>query len=104
MCSGPTGFGPSRETSASSGGFSHSHTGMTAGVPVTASAASSWGRAWTSERHRAAARSTNPLSGEACSGTGWSAAPSPMSSSPSGRRNRPPSTSQIRSGTWPRGR
>lgn len=65
MCSGPIRSGPSRETSASSGGFSHSQTGMTAGVPVTASAVSSWGRACPSERHRAAARSTKPLSGEA---------------------------------------
>lgn len=103
MCSGPIRNGPSRETSQSSGGFSHSQTGMTADVPVTASSDRSGDRPCSSERHRAAARSTNPFSGVAW-GAGRPVAPSPASSSVTGLRSRPPSTSQISTGTWPRGR
>ncbi len=99
--------GPGRETSTSSGGFSHSQTGITAEVPVTAGTAARPGRCCSSERHRAVARSTNPeraAPSAPVSVPDAAKAPIPMSSSPTGRPSRPASTSQIRSGTWPRGR
>ncbi len=52
--------GPGRETSVSSGGFSHSQTGITAVVPVTAGTVARWGRCCSSERQSAVARSTKP--------------------------------------------
>lgn len=95
---------PSRETSVSSGGFSHSQTGITAVVPVTAAGARACGRCASSERHSAVARSTKPLSEAPGTGEPVPGAAMPMSSSETGLLSRLPSTSQIRSGTWPRGR
>ncbi len=104
MSAAETAVRPVRETSVSSGGFSHSQTGITAGVPVRAGAATMCGRCCSSERQRAAARSTKPESGEPGGGTGPPGTPRPMSSRVTCRSSRAASTSQIRSGTWPRGR
>ncbi len=96
--------GPGRETSASSGGFSHSQTGITAMVPETAGVVARWGRCCSSERHRAVACSTNPERPASRAGVCVPETPIPMSSSVTGRSSRRARTSQIRSGTWPRGR
>ncbi|CAM5728128.1 hypothetical protein SBADM41S_04973 [Streptomyces badius] len=108
MSAGLTRPGPGRETSVSSGGFSHSQTGITAEVPVTAGTAARCGRCCSSERHSAVARSTNPereaLPDPVSVPAEAAEAPIPMSSSPTGLPSRAPSTSQMRSGTWPRGR
>lgn len=99
MSAAPTPDGPVRDTSASSGGFSHSQTGITAPVPVTAGALTTCGRCWASERHTAVARSTKPGSEEPWAGGLPSGTAMPMSSSETARCRRFPSTSQIRSGT-----
>ncbi len=96
---------PPRDTSTSSGGFSHSHTGITAGVPVTAGAPSMCGALLLvgAPQGGGALDEAGQRGGRAAA-AGSPGTPSPMSSRVTGRCSRAARTSQIRSGTWPRGR